>query len=182
MQVARSRCRRRTRLRRRWNEQRRWRSISDPATRSARRTARWRGSRNARDGNSSGGCCRGTTTFTLSRSGRFARREPDRVLRTFRRPSTRPLLTIAGRVDVVRVAYQARDVDGIHPMDALLNLPRELYSHEVRRRAAEHAALRLVRGGLRESERGNGEHRSQAAGRRAGGSCGAGLRRLLRSA
>ena len=64
----------------------------------------------------------------------------DRVVRSFRRPSTRPLLTIAGRVDVVRVAYQAREVEGLHPMDALLNLPRELYSHEVRRRAAEHAA------------------------------------------
>lgn len=41
---------------------------------------------------------------------------------------------------MVRVAYQARDVDGLYPMDALLNLPPELYSHEVRRRAAEHAA------------------------------------------
>ncbi len=64
----------------------------------------------------------------------------DRIVRSFRRPSTRPLLTVAGRVDVARVAYQARDVDGLHPMDALLNLPRELYSHEIRRRAAEHAA------------------------------------------
>jgi hypothetical protein len=64
----------------------------------------------------------------------------DRVVRSFRRPSTRPLLTIVGRVDVPRVAYQARDVDSLHPMDAALNLPRELYSHEVRRRAAEHAA------------------------------------------
>jgi hypothetical protein len=64
----------------------------------------------------------------------------DRVVRSFRRPSMRPLLTIAGRVDVARVAYQAREVDGLHPMDALLNLPPELYSHEVRRRAAEHAA------------------------------------------
>lgn len=64
----------------------------------------------------------------------------DRVVRSFRRPSSRPLLTIAGPVDVPRLAYQAREVDGLHPMDALLNLPPELYSHEVRRRAAEHAA------------------------------------------
>ena len=64
----------------------------------------------------------------------------DRVVRSFRRPSTRPLLTIVGRVDVDRIAYQARDVEGLHPMDAALNLPQELYSHEVRRRAAEHAA------------------------------------------
>lgn len=64
----------------------------------------------------------------------------DRVVRSFRRPSTRPLLTIVGRVDVARVAYQARDVEGLHPMDAALNLPQEMYSHELRRRAAEQAA------------------------------------------
>ena len=44
----------------------------------------------------------------------------DRVVRSFRRPSARPLLTIAGRVEVSRFAYQARDVDGLHPMDAQL--------------------------------------------------------------
>jgi len=64
----------------------------------------------------------------------------DCVVRSSRRPSMRPLLTIAGRVEVSRVAYQARNVDGLHPMDAQLNLPRELYSHELRRRAAERAA------------------------------------------
>jgi hypothetical protein len=64
----------------------------------------------------------------------------DRVLRTFRRPSTRPLLSIVGRIDVDRLAYQRRGVDGLHPMDAALNLPRELYSHGVRRCAAERAA------------------------------------------
>jgi len=64
----------------------------------------------------------------------------DRVLRTFRRPSTRPLLTLVGRVDVDRLAYQRRGVDGLHPMDAALNLPSELYSHGVRRCAAERAA------------------------------------------
>ena len=64
----------------------------------------------------------------------------DRVVRTFLRPSARPVLSIVGRVEVVRFAYQARGVDGLHPMDAALNLPPELYSHAVRRRAAEHAA------------------------------------------
>jgi hypothetical protein len=64
----------------------------------------------------------------------------DRVLRTLRRPSGRPLCSIVGLVDVARIAYQARNVDGLHPMDAALNLPPELYSHEVRRRAAEEAA------------------------------------------
>ena len=64
----------------------------------------------------------------------------DRVLRTFLRPSSRPVVSIVGRVDVARIAYQGRGIEGLHPMDAALNLPSELYSHEVRRRAAEHAA------------------------------------------
>lgn len=67
-------------------------------------------------------------------------RGSDRVLRTFRRPSCRPVLSIVGAVDVPRLAYQAQDVEGLHPMDAALNLPSELYSHEVRRAAAERAA------------------------------------------
>ena len=49
-------------------------------------------------------------------------------------------MSIVGRVDVARIAYQARGVEGLHPMDAALNLPSELYSHEVRRRLAEQAA------------------------------------------
>lgn len=64
----------------------------------------------------------------------------DRVVRTFRRPSSRPVVSLVGKVDVARIAYQERDVAGLHPMDAALNLPPELYSHAVRRRAAEHAA------------------------------------------
>lgn len=64
----------------------------------------------------------------------------DRVVRTFMRPSERPVVSIVGRVDVARFAYQARGVEGLHPTDAALNLPPELYSHAVRRRAAEQAA------------------------------------------
>lgn len=64
----------------------------------------------------------------------------DRVLRTLLRPSGRPVVSIVGRVDIGRFAHQARGVDGLHPMDAALNLPPELHSHAVRRLAAEHAA------------------------------------------
>ena len=64
----------------------------------------------------------------------------ERVVRTFRRPSSRPVVSILGRVDVARLAYQGRELEGLHPMDAALNLPPELYSHAVRRRAAEQAA------------------------------------------
>jgi len=64
----------------------------------------------------------------------------DGVLRTFVRPSSRPMLSIVGMVDVSRFAYQAHGVEGLHPMDGALNLPCELYSHVVRRVVAERAA------------------------------------------
>ena len=64
----------------------------------------------------------------------------DGVLRTFRRPSSRPMLSIVGQLDIPRLAYQAQGVEGLHPMDATLNLPPELYSHVVRRAVAERAA------------------------------------------
>lgn len=65
----------------------------------------------------------------------------DGVRRTMTRASQRPLMTLLGQVDVERLAYQARDVPGLHPMDAALNLPEEKYSHGVRRFVAENAAL-----------------------------------------
>ena len=40
-----------------------------------------------------------------------------------------------------RQAYQARDVNGLHPMDSVLNLPPQAYSHGVERFVAEHAAI-----------------------------------------
>ncbi len=61
--------------------------------------------------------------------------------RTYRRPSRRPLGTILGRVMVARLAYQAPEVAGLHPMDAALNLPPGHYSHGVGRFVAEHAAM-----------------------------------------
>jgi hypothetical protein len=67
-------------------------------------------------------------------------RGADGVARTHRRKSGRPLRLVVGVVDVERLAYQARDVCGLHPADAALNLPHELYSHGVRRVAAEEAA------------------------------------------
>lgn len=64
----------------------------------------------------------------------------DGVRRSTMRESHRPLLTLVGRIDVERTAYQAHEVDGLHPTDAVLNLPTELYSHGVRRVVAEQAA------------------------------------------
>jgi hypothetical protein len=67
-------------------------------------------------------------------------RGSDGVVRSFRRDSHRPLGTIFGSVAVLRLAYQAPGVAGLHPMDAALNLPDELHSHGVRRLVAEAAA------------------------------------------
>lgn len=64
----------------------------------------------------------------------------DGVRRTTKRESKRPVLTVVGSVEVERTAYQAHDVDGLHPADAALNLPPELYSHGVRRVVADTAA------------------------------------------
>ena len=65
----------------------------------------------------------------------------DGIQRTTKRASQRQLTTLVGEVRVERTAYQARDVEGLHPMDAALNLPREKYSHGVRRFVGEHAAI-----------------------------------------
>jgi hypothetical protein len=67
-------------------------------------------------------------------------RGSDGVQRKYRRDSSRPLSTMVGPVDVPRLAYQAPGVEGLHPMDAGLNLPDELYSHGVRRLVAEAVA------------------------------------------
>jgi hypothetical protein len=64
----------------------------------------------------------------------------DGVRRSYQRPSGRPLGTLFGAVGVSRLAYQAPGVEGMHPLDAALNLPEELYSHGLRRLVAEHAA------------------------------------------
>jgi hypothetical protein len=52
----------------------------------------------------------------------------------------RGLETVFGEVRIERAGYLAQGKDGLHPMDADLNLPKELYSHELRRRTAWAAA------------------------------------------
>ena len=41
---------------------------------------------------------------------------------------------------VPRLAYQAPGATDLHPMEAALNLPREMYSHGLRRMVAKEAA------------------------------------------
>lgn len=61
--------------------------------------------------------------------------------RTSARDSERQLETLLGRVPVPRLAYQSPGSPDLHPMDSALNLPREMYSHGVRRFVARKAAM-----------------------------------------
>ena len=64
----------------------------------------------------------------------------DGVERVSARDSERHLETLLGRVSVPRLAYQTPGATDLHPMDAALNLPREMFSHGVRRLVAREAA------------------------------------------
>lgn len=61
----------------------------------------------------------------------------DGVERRSARDSLRHLETVLGTVAVPRRAYQSPGSTDLHPMDAALNLPRELFSHGVRRMVAK---------------------------------------------
>ena len=64
----------------------------------------------------------------------------DGIERTRVRESERHLETVVGTVAVPRLSYQAPGQEDLHPMDALLNLPAELYSHGVRRMVAKESS------------------------------------------
>jgi hypothetical protein len=57
-----------------------------------------------------------------------------------RHDTERHMETLLGRVVVPRMSYGGLGLVGLHPMDASLNLPPELYSHGVRRMVAKEAA------------------------------------------
>lgn len=56
------------------------------------------------------------------------------------RDSARHLETVLGRVEVPRLSYQSPGSPDLHPMDAALNLPKEMFSHGLRRLIAREAA------------------------------------------
>ena len=62
------------------------------------------------------------------------------VERSSARESERQLTTVVGKVTVPRTAYQEPGREDLHPMDAVLNLPREMFSHGIRRMVAKEAA------------------------------------------
>jgi Uncharacterised protein family (UPF0236) len=67
-------------------------------------------------------------------------RDTEGKQRTRKRTQTRDLATVFGSVTVERTGYGAKGEASLHPLDGQLNLPEELYSHELRRRAAEEAS------------------------------------------
>ena len=64
----------------------------------------------------------------------------DQVPRTQQRPTDIRMMTLFGPVRVERTSYQMPGVDGLHPLDAMLNVPPESYSFGVSRRVAQEAA------------------------------------------
>jgi hypothetical protein len=64
----------------------------------------------------------------------------DGVERRRVRTSERQVETVLGRVTVPRLAYQAPGSSDLHPMDGVLNLPREMFSHGIRRMVAREVA------------------------------------------
>jgi hypothetical protein len=68
-------------------------------------------------------------------------RGADGVERGRARTHERDVKTIFGKVEVSRLGYGVEGVSSLHPLDGALNLPAELHSLEVRRRAAEQAAM-----------------------------------------
>lgn len=76
--------------------------------------------------------------------GALERRVPvvgaDGVERESARHTNRSLRTVLGSVPVPRLAYQSPGCEDLHPMDAALNLPRELFSFGIRRLVAREVA------------------------------------------
>jgi hypothetical protein len=64
----------------------------------------------------------------------------DRQKRERLRQSIRRLETLVGEVEVQRTLYQGEEVPYLAPLEGVLALPKDKYSHEVRRIAAEESA------------------------------------------
>ena len=67
-------------------------------------------------------------------------RDAEGTVRSKTRLHTRTLGSVFGRVTVSRTGYGGVGLESLHPLDADLNLPVELYSHELRRRCAVEAS------------------------------------------
>jgi hypothetical protein len=70
----------------------------------------------------------------------------------------RPLATVFGEVTVRRLAYRRRGEENLYPADGALNLPGEVYSHGLRRLAAEEPSRGSFDEAVAAIERGTGQH------------------------
>jgi len=70
----------------------------------------------------------------------------------------RQLESIFGTVTVARTGYGTAGAASLHPLDGALNLPREKYSHEVRRRVAAESAKSSFDEGVKTLEASTGAH------------------------
>ena len=83
----------------------------------------------------------------------------DSVVRTHvRAEQPRKLESVFGSVEVTRTAYSGRGLGALHPIDADLNLPDSLYSHEVERQVALAAARTSFDATVEIVERTTGAH------------------------
>ena len=64
----------------------------------------------------------------------------DGVQRPQRRLHNRRLESLFGTVQVERLGYRTSGQESLHPLDAELNLPKELYAHALRKKVAVEAA------------------------------------------
>ena len=85
-------------------------------------------------------------------------RETDGITRTPTPVHERSVETIFGTVTVSRTGYRADGTASLHPLDGALNLPREKYSLEVRRRVAIEAAKSALAEGVATLEAFTGAH------------------------
>ncbi|MDQ2750377.1 MAG: ISKra4 family transposase [Actinomycetota bacterium] len=70
----------------------------------------------------------------------------------------RPLATVFGGVDVIRLAYRRRGHPNLYPADAALNLPAERHSHGLRRLAACEASRGSFAEAAAALQRATGQH------------------------
>jgi hypothetical protein len=64
----------------------------------------------------------------------------DKVERKEKRNRDRNLESLFGEVQLKRLSYERPGVESLRPLDSELNLPKEVYSHGVRKRVAKEAA------------------------------------------
>lgn len=94
---------------------------------------------------------------TVKETKREEVKGPDGVLRRHvREACQRGLMTLFGEVTVRRLGYGARGEESIFSLDGELNLPRDSYSHGLRRRLAEEVARSSFDEAMRDLERTTG--------------------------